>query len=234
MNKMRILSMGLALSLAVSSLSVAAAPAKDNKEKVPASLDADEVEYDMRTGQITATTNVLMKRGDAKVTGKKATYNLNTMDGSVIGDVIAVRGDIRVTCDMLISDKAEHMQAIGKVHGTQLDREFTGEKVDYYPNQNDYIRIENGGTAKSKDGIFRADFLEGWMKDEHYVGIGNAYVNSPTKDLEAGGDRLDYYGKEEGKAIMTGHSWAIQDNNTLHGNKLTLYMAKDGSAKVQK
>ena len=32
MNKMRILSMGLALSLAVSSLSVAAAPAKDNKE----------------------------------------------------------------------------------------------------------------------------------------------------------------------------------------------------------
>ena len=234
MNKMRIFSMGLALSVAFSSLSVAAAPAKDGKEKVPASLDADEVEYDMKTGQITATENVLMKRGDAKVTGKKATYNLNTMDGSVIGDVIAVRGDIRVTCDRLISDKAEHMQAIGKVHGTQLDREFTGEKVDYYPNQNDYIRIENGGTAKSKDGIFRADFLEGWMKDEHYVGIGNAYVNSPTKDLEAGGDRVDYYGKEEGKAIMTGHAWAIQDNNTLHGNKLTLYMAKDGSAKVQK
>ena len=234
MNKMRILSLGLALSVAFGSLSVAAAPAKDGKEKVPASLDADEVEYDMRTGQITATENVLMKRGDAKVTGHKATYNLNTMDGSVIGDVIAVRGDIRVTCDRLISDKAEHMQAIGKVHATQLDREFTGEKVDYYPNQNDYIRIENGGTAKSKDGIFRADFLEGWMKDEHYVGIGNAYVNSPTKDLEAGGDRVDYYGKEEGKAIMTGHAWAIQDNNTLHGNKLTLYMAKDGSAKVQK
>ena len=234
MNKMRILGMGLALGVAFSSLSVAAALANASDEKVPASLDADEVEYDMRTGQITATENVLMKRGEAKVTGQKASYNLNTMDGSVIGNVIAVYGDMRLTCDQLISYAAEHMQAIGNVHGTQLDREFTGEKVDYYPKQNDYIRIENGGTAKSKDGVFKADFLEGWLKDEHYLGVGNAYVNSPTKDLEAGGDRMDYYGKEEGKAVMTGHAWAVQDNNTLHGNKLTLYMAKDGSAKVQK
>lgn len=230
MNKMKIIGFGLVLSLMASSLAMAA---DAGNKKEPASLDADTVEYDMRTGQITATDNVLMKRGDAKVAGQKAAYNLNTMDGYVIGNVIAVRGDIRITCDKLISDKAEHMQAIGKVHGTQLDREFTGEQVDYYPNQNDYIRIENGGTAKSKDGIFRADYLEGWMKDEHYVGIGNAYVNSPTKDLEAGGDRVDYYGKDEGKAVMTGHAWAIQDNNTLHGNKLTLYMAKDGSAKVK-
>lgn len=234
MNKMRIFGMGLALGVAFSSLSVAAALANASDEKVPASLDADEVEYDMRTGQVTATENVLMKRGEAKVTGQKASYNLTTMDGSVIGNVIAVYDDMRLTCDQLISYAAEHMQAIGSVHGTQLDREFTGEKVDYYPKQNDYIRIENGGTAKSKDGIFRADFLEGWLKDEHYVGIGNAYVNSPTKDLEAGGDRMDYYGKDEGKAVMTGHAWAVQDNNTLHGNKLTLYMAKDGSAKVQK
>ena len=227
MNKMKVIGAGLALSLLASSWALAA----DNK--VPVSLDADTVEYDMRTGEITATDNVLMKRGDARVAGARATYNINTMAGSVIGNVIAVKGDIRITCDQLISEGQEHMLAMGSVHGTQQDREFTGERVDYYPTQNDYVRLDNGGTASSKDGFFRADFLEGWLKDEHYVGVGNVYVNSPTKDLEAGGDRVDYYGKDTGKAVMTGHAWAVQDNNTLRGNKLTLYMAKDGSAKAQ-
>ena len=73
----------------------------------------------------------------------------------------------------------------------------------------------------------------GWLGDEHYVGIGNAHLVSPPRDLEAWGDRVDYYGKDTGKAIMTGHAWAVQDNNTLRGNKLTLYMAKDGSPKAQ-
>ena len=228
MRKSKIIGLGLAFSLAVSSVALA-----EGNVKEPASLDADTVEYDMRTGDITATDNVLMKRGDAKVTGARATYNIKTMAGSVIGNVIAVKGDMRITCDQLISEGQDHMMAMGSVHGTQQDREFSGERVDYYPNQNDYIKLDNGGTASSKDGYFRADYLEGWLKDEHYVGIGNAYVNSPTKDLEAGGDRVDYYGKDEGKAVMTGHAWAVQDNNTLHGNKLTLYMAKDGSAQVK-
>ena len=227
MKRNKLIGLGLVACMALSSVALA------EEGKVPASLDADTVEYDMRTGQITATDNVLMKRGDAKVTGLKATYNVNTMAGSVIGNVIAVKGDIRITCDQLISEGQDHMLAMGSVHGTQQDREFRGERVDYYPNQKDYVKLANGGVATSKDGLFRADYLEGWMQDEHYVGIGNAYVNSPTKDLEAGGDRVDYFGKDEGKAVMTGHAWAIQDNNTLHGNKLTLYMAKDGSAKVQ-
>ena len=227
MKRNKLIGLGLAACMALSSVALA------EEGKVPASLDADTVEYDMRTGQITATDNVLMKRGDAKVTGLKATYNVNTMAGSVIGNVIAVKGDIRITCDQLISEGQDHMLAMGSVHGTQQDREFRGERVDYYPNQKGYVKLANGGVATSKDGLFRADYLEGWMQDEHYVGIGNAYVNSPTKDLEAGGDRVDYFGKDEGKAVMTGHAWAIQDNNTLHGNKLTLYMAKDGSAKVQ-
>ena len=67
-----------------------------------------------------------------------------------IGNVIAVKGDIRITCDQLISEGQEHMLAMGSVHGTQQDREFTGERVDYYPTQNDYVRLDNGGTASSR------------------------------------------------------------------------------------
>jgi lipopolysaccharide export system protein LptA len=193
-----------------------------------ASLDADTVEYDMTTGLVVATDNVLMKRGDAKVAGHKATYNTKTMDGLVEGNVIAVRKDMRVTCDILRSDGQEHMQAIGHVHGTQQDKEFVGEQVDYYPRQNDYVLIENGGTISSKDGKFTADRMEGWLKDEHYIGTGNAHLVSPPKDLEAAGDRVDYFGKTENKVVLTGHAWAVQENNTMRGNVLTVYLAKDG------
>ena len=55
---------------------------------------------------------------------------------------------------------------------------------------------------------------------------------SPPRKLEAGGDRMDYYGLKVNKAVLTGHAWAVQDNNTMHGNVLTLYLAQDGQAKV--
>jgi len=234
MTRKKILGMLLAGCFAAAPLtfaSVSAEPAQ-NKEPVPASLDADTISYDMNSGEVVATDNVLMKRGDAKVTGARATYNTKTMAGLVEGNVIAVRGDMRVTCDLMRSDGQEHMQAVGKVHGTQLDRSFTGEQVDYFPNQNEYVQIAAGGTLSSKDGTFTAAYMEGWLKDEHYVGIGNAHLVSPPRKLEAGGDRMDYYGLKVNKAVLTGHAWAVQDNNTMHGNVLTLYLAQDGQARV--
>ena len=231
MTRKKILGMLLAGCFAAAA-SVSAEPAQ-GKDPVPASLDADTISYDMNSGEVVATDNVLMKRGDAKVTGARATYNTKTMAGLVEGNVIAVRGDMRVTCDLLRSDGQEHMQAVGKVHGTQLDRSFTGEQVDYFPNQNEYVQIAAGGTLSSKDGTFTAaSYMEGWLKEEHYVGIGNAHLISPPRKLEAGGDRMDYYGLKVNKAVLTGHAWAVQDNNTMHGNVLTLYLAQDGQAKV--
>ena len=120
MNKTKIIAAGLALSLLIGGSSWALAAGKGEK-KEPASLDADTVEYDMKTGEITATDNVLMKRGEAKVAGQKAAYNLNTMDGYVVGNVIAIRGDIRITCDKLIST-SKHILGI-------LYQYFTGKST---------------------------------------------------------------------------------------------------------
>ena len=42
--------------------------------------------------------------------------------------------------------------------------------------------------------------------------------------MEAGGDKVEYFGRDGGKAIMTGNAWAIQDNNTMRGNRVTVYL----------
>ena len=69
-------------------------------------------------------------------------------------------------------------------------------------------------------------------KDEHLIGRGNVHVVSQPNDMEAGGDLLNYYGLEQGKAVLTGNAWAVQYNNTLKSNQLTILLAKDGQAKV--
>ncbi len=223
------------LAAAAAVLAVTTTPlyAADSAGK-PTTLDADTVEYDMGSGLVTATGNVLMKQGDSKVTGARATYNHETQAGLVEGNVIAVHADMRLTCARVTTDGKGHMQATGDVYGTQQDKSFSGEQVDYYPNQSEYIVMEKGGYIKTSDGTFTAARLEGWLANEHYVGTGNAHVVSPARDIEAGGDTLDYDGKTaEGKAVLTGNAWATQGNNTLHSNRLTIYLAKDGKAAVQ-
>lgn len=199
----------------------------------PATLDADTLEYNTATGLATATGNVLMTRGDANVTGLKASYNTKTMEGLVEGNVIAVKGDTRITCAKMTTDGQNHMLAEGSVYGTQLDKSFTGERIDYYPNQNEYVLVAAGGKLTSKDGTFTADKLEGWLTDEHYVGTGSAHIVSPPRQMEAGGDHMDYYGKTDGKVIITGNAWAVQENNTMKSNRLTIYLADDGKAQVK-
>ena len=68
--------------------------------------------------------------------------------------------------------------------------------------------------------------MEGWLDDQYYYGTGNAHLLSPQRQLEAGGDRVDYYAAENGKAILTGNAWVYQDNNTIRGNRLTVYLAE--------
>ena len=210
----------------------------------PASeLNADEVEYDMNTGVATATGNVLLKYDNGVATGDKAMYNINTKEAYLIGNVIVVRENMKLTCDKLLSDGSNYMQVDGNVHAEQKVapneekpqgdlRTFTGEHVDYYPNDGKHVIIPTGGIAKSNDGTFTADHMEGWLDDEYYIGTGNAHLVSPPRNIEAGGDRVDYYGKEQGKAILTGNAWAYQNNNTLKGNRLTVYLADDKKLKA--
>ena len=235
MKKSKILTAIMTLLLS-STMFVHAEPnISNNSEK--SELNADEVEYDMDSGVVTATGNVLLKYGTGTATGAKAMYNTNTEAAYLTGNVIVVRDNLRLTCDSLNSDGYGHMQADGNVYAEQKVapsqdvpqgdvRTFTGDHVDYYPDDRQHIIIPGGGIVKSnQEGTFSADYMEGWLDDQYYVGTGNAHIVSPPRNLEAGGDRIDYYANDNGKAVLSGNAWAHQDNNTLRGNRLTVYLA---------
>lgn len=235
MKRSKILTAMMTLLISSTMFVYAAPNTSNNKEK--SELNADEVEYDMDSGVVTATGNVILKYGIGVATGTKAMYNTNTEEAYLIGNVIVVRDNLRLTCDNLNSDGYGHMQADGNVHAEQKIsptedypqgdvRTFTGDHVDYYPDDGQHIIIPSGGIVKSnQEGTFTADRMEGWLDEQYYVGTGNAHIVSPPRNLEAGGDRIDYYASDNGKAVLSGNAWAHQDNNTIRGNRLTVYLA---------
>ena len=232
-----------AASLAAMLISSAAIAA--DKDDLPSEVNADAIEYDMNTGVVAAEGNVLLKHGTTKATGLHALFNVNTKEAHLIGNVIVVDEDMRLTCGALKSNGQGHMVADENVIATQTVapnekypngdiRTFTGEHIDYFPDDRKHVIIPAGGVAKSEvEGTFTADKLEGWIDDERYIGTGNAHLISQTRNLEAGGDNVDYDGKQEGKAVLSGNAWAYQDNNTIRGNRLTVYLADDGTLKAE-
>jgi lipopolysaccharide export system protein LptA len=198
-----------------------------------AHLDADTVEYDMGTGIVKADGNVLMTRGDSKLAGQHAEYNTRTDSGTIRERVVAVRGDMRLTCDEAVSEAMEHITAIGNVKATQEDKSYTGDRVEYYPKDRGHIVMPTGGLVTSDKGTFTAAQIEGWTDENHVIGTGNAHLVCPPKNLEAGGDQMDYQEKERGRVVVTGNAWAVQGNNTMKSNTLTIYLADDGQSTVQ-
>ena len=224
---------------------ISSAAGAADKDNAPSEVNADAIEYDMNTGVIAAEGNVLLKHGTTKATGLHALFNVNTKEAHLIGNVIVVDTDMRITCGALMSNGQGHMVADENVIATQTlapnekypagdVRTFTGEHIDYFPDDRKHVIIPTGGVAKSEvEGTFTADHMEGWIDDERYIGTGNAHLISQTRNLEAAGDKVDYDGLKDGKAVLSGNAWAIQDNNTIRGNRLTVYLADDGTLKAE-
>ena len=234
---------GLTAAMLISSATMLVGSAAE-KDDQPSEINADSIEYDLNTGDVSAEGNVLLKHGATKATGLHALFNVNTKAAHLIGNVIVVREDMRITCNALASNGQGHMAADGNVVAVQSlapnekypdgdTRTFTGEHVDYFPDDRKHIVIPQGGVAESRvEGTFTADRMEGWLDDERYIGTGNAHLVSIQRNLEAGGDQVDYDGKQEGKAVLSGNAWAYQDNNTVRGNRVTVYLADDGNLKA--
>lgn len=212
--------------------------APNSEENVPSEVNADTVDYDMNTGVVTANGNVYLKYGTGTATGGRAMYNTNTQEAYLSGNVVVIRDDMKLTCSSLTNDGYGHMQAIGNVDFIQKiapnekypkgdTRTFKGEHVDYYPDDRKHVIIPTGGIITNSDGNFTANYMEGWLDEEYFIGTGDVHIVSPPREMEAGGERIDYFAQQNGKAILTGNAWVVQKNNTMRGNKLTVYLAEN-------
>ncbi len=208
-----------------------AAPEGEGKMNGPSELWGDTLEYSMKTGEMKATGNVVLHYEDGVATGAFASYNTKTSTGMVTGGVVADKGDMHLDCDRLEVLSKTQLVAIGNVHGRKQDKQVVGPRVEYDSGE-EYACLPEGGTLSTKDGSVTADYMEGWMKEERAKGVGNTHIVSPAKDFEGGGDTAEYFGKENGKLVLTGNAWAIQGNHTLKSARMTVYLSEKDKAET--
>lgn len=209
------------LTMAVCFILTGTLYAADSK---PVELNANTVEYDTQTGLITATGSVKMIQDGAVLTGASAQYNSKTQEGFVTGGVVADKEDMHMTAAMIKTAGPNHMIATGNVVAVKADKTLTGPQIDYYPDTS-YAVIESDARVTMTDGTFTSDRMEAYLNENRLIGTGNVHIVSPPRNLDAVGDQAVYYGKDDGKVILTGNAVATQNNNTLRSNKLTIYLA---------
>lgn len=201
------------------------------KQGALSELNADKVEYNMKTGQMTAEGNVVIRYDGGVAKGAFVTFNTKTYQGEMTGGVVADKEDMHLDCDRVEIHSQTKMVAIGNVHGRKQDKRVEGPVVEYDSGE-EYARLPQGGLLATKDGTFTADYMEGWMKTEVAKAVGNAHVISPPKNFEGGGDEAEYFGKDSGKLVLTGNAWAVQDNNTLKSGRLTVFLQEQDKAET--
>ena len=195
----------------------------------PVDLSADVLEYDTETGVITATGSVKMLQENAILTGEIAKYNNKTKEGFVSGNVLVKRDNLTIKAAQVVTEGSNQITATGDVVATEADKILTGSKIDYYIDK-EYAIIPENAKITMTDGTMTANKLEAYLKDNHIFAEGNVRIISDTKNLEATADNAAYYGEEKGKVILSGNATAMQDNNILRGNTLTLYLAGEKKA----
>ena len=210
---------------------VALAAPEEGKKNSLSELDADTVQYNMQTGQMTAEGNVVIRYEDGVAKGAFVTYNTKTSTGRMTGGVVADKGDMHLDCDVVEILSQTKMVASGNVHGWKQDKRVDAPIVEYDKGEG-YICLPQGGMLSSKDGTFTADYMEGWTETERAKGVGNAHIVSPPKDFEGGADEAEYFGKATGKLVLTGNAWAVQENNTLKSGRLTVFLKDQNSTEA--
>ena len=219
MNKKKIVALMMALII-LSTFSLISA-AEKNAE---VSLNADTIEYNAETGYMTAEGNVKMLKDGATLTGDKALYNIKTKETNLTGNVKAQKNDAYMTANELKSTDGNCFIATGNVYFKRGQDTMTSGKVEYYVDK-EYVLAPLGGTLVTEGTKVTANKIESFIKESKTVATGNVYIVNKEKNLEATSDEAIHYGGQgDKKIVLVGNAKAVQNQNTLSGKTLTIYL----------
>lgn len=197
-----------------------AAPAKDAKY----SVDAEEIEYDMESGDGTAAGKTTIKHdGGTAVAQKGATFNSKNRTGHLFGGVTADHGDQHMTSQELFLYTDKYISAVGNAVVVKGERKLEAPRVDYHDDTKFAETLGGSARLSSTDGSW---LTAGKITYNMETGLANATggvnLESIPRKLQASGDTAVYDDKETGYIEMIGNAKATQDGNTVTGNRIRI------------
>ncbi len=189
----------------------------------PFSVKADEIEYDMQTGDGTAKGNLELRNDGGLATAKEATFNGKNKSAHLYGGVESVRGDEKLTSNELIVHNENEMSAVGNAFLTKGDKTLNSNRVDY--NKATGMMVTSGSTARltMTDGsVLNAGKITYNSNSGLANATGGVDISSPPRNLTASSDTAVYETNNTGYIELIGNAKATQDGNSVAGNRLRL------------
>lgn len=111
----------------------------------------------------------------------------------------------------------------GGVDMSSATMRLTGARVDYNTRSGAGV-VTGQPRMENKEGAWlTGDKIDFYTKEERAVVTGNVHIVHPGRQIDAVADHATYYG-QEGKVVLTGYARVIQEENTLVGDTLTIYL----------
>lgn len=194
-------------------------------------VKADEIEYDMTSGNGTAKGNVVILHDGGKATAAAAEFNSKTMSGKLTGGVVADKDDAHITCATFVMHNEDFVSAVGEASVTKEDKTLTAEQIDYHSDIEYAETIGSWGQLTSTDGsVLTAAQITYNGKTGLAEATGNVDIVSPPRNLTAKADKAIYDTNNDGKVELIGNATATQDGNTVSGNRLIMNNAGNAAA----
>lgn len=191
------------------------------------SVTADTLVYDGKTQVATATGNVVIVRDQATMTGNQASYNLETAEADMEGNVAVQQPDMQLNADKVHSTNRNYIVATGSVRGVYNDKKVNGDQVEYYLDK-DYGIVTGNSYLEAQGSQMWADHIDAWFKEVRAVGQGNVHIESPADNLTAYAKQAVYTqtpNVNDGVIHLTGEVHAAQKGNTLNGDNVVIRLA---------
>lgn len=187
------------------------------------SVKADIIEYDMQSGNGTATGNVVLKQDGGTAVAANAEFNSKNKSGRLTGGVVADRDDAHIVCDTFVMHNEDYSSAIGDAKLTKGDKTLSSARVDYYKNREYAETVGTWARLAIDDGsVLDAVKITYDGKQGTANATGGVEIVSPPRNLTASADSAVYETNNSGYIELVGNARATQDGNTVEGNKLRL------------
>ena len=172
------------------------------------SVQADELEYDLGSGEATA---------------DYAKFNSKSKSGVLTGNVIADRDDAHIVCNEFIVHNENDLSAVGGAMITKGGKSLSSDRVDYYKAREFAETIGGWARLTDSDGsVLNAAKIDYNMAQ----GVANAYggvdIRSDARSLTASADSAVYKTDNSGYVELIGNAKATQNGNSVAGDKLRL------------
>ena len=95
------------------------------------SVKADELEYNLQTGEGKGKGHVVILQDDGKATANYATFNSKAKTGTLIGNVFVEKTGTQISCNEFVMHNEDYTSAKGNAAVLKDGKKLEAEQIDY-------------------------------------------------------------------------------------------------------